>query len=57
MSYRRVKRFISQMKSRGLSSRRIADELNFAGERHPKTRAPFDVYSVEQLVSEINRRG
>ncbi len=55
MSYRRVKRFIAQLKLRGLSAGKIADELNFAGERHPKTRAPFDARSVERLISEMNR--
>ena len=57
MTYSKAKRFISTLRSRGLSAQKIADELNMAGERHPKTKRCFDARSVEQLMSEMHSRG
>ncbi len=55
MKYSRAKRFIFELRKRGFSAQRIADELNFAGERQPRTKAPYDAKVVESLVMEMNK--
>jgi len=55
MSFKRTKRLIAALKSKGMTSKRIADTLNMAGERHPSKRTPFDAYSVDRFIDEINR--
>jgi|GEM_PF-3470053 len=55
MSFQRTKRHIALLKARGMSAQKIADELNFAGERQPRTRSLFDARTVERLISEINK--
>ena len=50
MGFQRTKRYINYFKNKGLSSQKIADELNMAGERQPKTKSLFDARSVERLM-------
>ena len=50
MGYQKTMRYINYFRNKGLGAQKIADELNMAGERQPKTKALFDARSVERLM-------